>query len=108
MLFPSTTAATFLIYINLADADGFVWAALSGAGRVVRIHPTLGHVDFIVHLPVKSPTSCTFGGRNLDTLFITTRGPDGGGLYSLQMPHGIRGLAEPELQLEDSTSIMAM
>merc|ERR1712238_287356 len=28
------------------------------------------------HLPVKSPTSCTFGGIDLDELFITTRGPD--------------------------------
>ena len=46
--------------------------------------------------PVSSPTSLTFGGDDLATLFITTRGPDGGGLYACEMPFGIKGLAEPE------------
>jgi len=79
------------------DADGGLWMALSGAGMVVRVHPSRpGIVDFVVHLPVKSPTSCTFGGPNLDELFVTTRGPDGGGLYRVKMPFGIRGLPEPE------------
>ena len=78
------------------DADGCIWLALSGAGRVVRVNPSLGAVDFVVHLPVKCPTSCTFGGHNLDELFITTRGPDGGGLYRVKMPFGIKGLPEPE------------
>jgi triosephosphate isomerase len=81
------------------DADGGLWIALSGASRVVRVDPSTGRVDFVVHLPVKSPTSCTFGGPNLDELFITTRGPDGGGLYRVKMPYGIRGLPEPEFQV---------
>ena len=76
------------------DADGGLWIALSGAGRVVRVDPALGQVTMIVHLPVKSPTSCTFGGQWLDELFITTRGPDGGGLYSVKIP-GVKGLPEP-------------
>jgi len=79
------------------DADGGLWMALSGAGMVVRVHPSRpGIVDCVVHLPVASPTSCTFGGKGLDELFITTRGPDGGGLYRVKMPFGIRGLPEPE------------
>jgi len=79
------------------DADGGLWMAISGAGMVVRVHPSSpGIVDYIVHLPVKSPTSCTFGGIDLDELFITTRGPDGGGLYRVKMPFGIKGLPEPE------------
>jgi len=78
------------------DADGFLWIALSGAGRVMRVDPSTGRVDMVVHLPVDCPTSCTFGGPNLDELFITTRGPDGGGLYRVKMPYGIKGLAEPE------------
>eukprot|EP00535_Pseudo-nitzschia_heimii_P000348 CAMPEP_0197187052 /NCGR_PEP_ID=MMETSP1423-20130617/15131_1 /TAXON_ID=476441 /ORGANISM="Pseudo-nitzschia heimii, Strain UNC1101" /LENGTH=721 /DNA_ID=CAMNT_0042638529 /DNA_START=201 /DNA_END=2366 /DNA_ORIENTATION=+ len=79
------------------DADGGLWVALSGAGMVVRIDPSNpGVVDHVVHVPVKSPTSCTFGGPDLDELFITTRGPDGGGLYRVKMPFGIRGLPEPE------------
>lgn len=63
--------------------------------QVIRISPA-GVVDKIVELPVKSPTSCTFGGQDLDTLYITTRGPDGGGLYAVTLPDGIRGQVEPE------------
>lgn len=46
---------------------------------------------------------CTFGGPNLDSLFITTRGSggtDGGGLYQVKIP-GIRGLPEPEFRVND-------
>lgn len=85
----------FVLYI-FTDAEGYLWAALSGASRVVRIDPDTGVVDIVVHLPVTCPTSVTFGGGDLDELFITTRGPDGGGLYRVKMPFGIRGLPEPE------------
>lgn len=86
------------------DSEGCIWIALSGAGRVVRVVPSTGDIDYIVHLPVKSPTSCTFGGHDLDELFITTRGPDGGGLYRLKMPFGIRGLPEPEFKVSPNHS----
>ena len=86
---------------TITDADGFLWVALSGAARVVRIDPRSGVVDMVVHLPVSSPTSCTFGGQDLDELFITTRGPDGGGIYSLKLPFGIRGLPEPEFKVAE-------
>lgn len=82
------------------DADGYIWIALSGAGRVMRVDPSTGRVDMVVHLPVACPTSCTFGGPDLDVLFITTRGPDGGGLYRVKMPYGIKGLAEPEFLVD--------
>jgi triosephosphate isomerase len=82
------------------DADGCIWIAMSGAGRVVRVVPWTQQVDYVVHLPVKSPTSCTFGGADLDELFITTRGPDGGGLYRVKMPFGIHGLPEPEYKID--------
>lgn len=39
------------------DADGGLWMALSGAGRVVRVDPSTGKITHAVHLPVKSPTS---------------------------------------------------
>jgi triosephosphate isomerase len=81
------------------DAQGFIWAAISGAGRVVRIDPSTGTVDMVVHLPVKCPTSVTWGGKDLDELFITTRGPDGGGVYRVKVPFGIQGLAEPEFKV---------
>jgi triosephosphate isomerase len=91
------------------DADGGLWMAISGAGLVVRVHPSLpGIVDYVVHLPVKSPTSCTFGGIDLDELFITTRGPDGGGLYRVKMPFGIRGLPEPEFGSSSGSGTVPM
>ncbi|GFH48107.1 hypothetical protein CTEN210_04583 [Chaetoceros tenuissimus] len=86
------------------DSDGFLWIALSGSGRVIRVNPQSGHVDTIVHLPVSSPTSCTFGGEDLDELFITTRGPDGGGLYRVKVP-GIKGLPEPEFSINSLQSV---
>lgn len=81
------------------DSDGFLWAALSGAGRVVRIDPSTGTLNCIVHVPVQCPTSCTFGGPDLDELFITTRGPDGGGIYRIKLPHGMKGLPESEFEI---------
>jgi len=53
------------------DADGGVWVALFGAGRVQRFRPD-GSEDVSVELPVSEVTSCTFGGPGLDTMFITT------------------------------------
>jgi len=84
------------------DAAGFIWMALSGAGRVIRVDPSTGKVDVVVHLPVKCPTSCTFGGEDLDTLFITTRGPDGGGVFRVKLPFGIKGLPEPCFKVLDN------
>ena len=53
------------------DAQGFIWSALYGGGRVVRYSPA-GAVERVVELPVPCPTSCIFGGDNLDVLYITT------------------------------------
>jgi sugar lactone lactonase YvrE len=89
----------FGINFNSTDADGFVWVALSGSSRVVRINPMNGCIDMTVRLPVSSPTSLTFGGPMLDELFITTRGPDGGALYRVKLPYGIHGLAEAEYRI---------
>jgi sugar lactone lactonase YvrE len=53
------------------DADGYLWVAGYGSGRVRRVSPN-GELDGIVELPVSNVTSCTFGGPGLDELFITT------------------------------------
>ena len=73
------------------DADGMIWVALNGAGRVVRIDPATGAIDLVVHTPgCPTPTSCTFGGPDLDELFITTAArPAGGQLFRAKMPFGI-------------------
>jgi sugar lactone lactonase YvrE len=53
------------------DTDGFVWSNHVGVGRVVRYDPD-GKIERVVQLPVPRATGCTFGGENLDTLYITT------------------------------------
>jgi sugar lactone lactonase YvrE len=53
------------------DADGCMWVAFWG-GSCVRRYDPIGHLMRVVELPVSLVTSCTFGGKDLDQLFITT------------------------------------
>lgn len=53
------------------DSEGCIWTALWGGGAVLRLDPT-GRVVGEVDVPVTQPTSCCFGGPDLDTLFITS------------------------------------
>ena len=53
------------------DAEGGVWVALAGGGAVRRYTPQ-GVLDVVIELPAQKVTACTFGGPNLDQLFITT------------------------------------
>ena len=53
------------------DAEGGVWSAQNGAGRVVRYAPG-GEVTHELEMPVPQPTSCIFGGPDLDVLYVTT------------------------------------
>lgn len=53
------------------DSEGHVWNARYGAGRVIRIAPD-GRVTATVALPATQVTSCTLGGPDLRTLFVTT------------------------------------
>jgi sugar lactone lactonase YvrE len=53
------------------DAEGFLWVCLWDGWAVERFAPD-GRFDRRVELPVAQVTSCTFGGPDLDELFITT------------------------------------
>lgn len=53
------------------DAQGFLWNAQWGGGRLVRYAPD-GRIDLTVPVPVGQPTSCAFGGPGLRTLFVTS------------------------------------
>ncbi len=53
------------------DAEGGVWVALSNGGAVRR-YSADGALDEVVDLPVTKVTACTFGGPELDELYITT------------------------------------
>jgi len=53
------------------DAEGCIWSARYGGGGIARIDPT-GQVERFLRLPVSQVSSCTFGGRDLDVLYVTT------------------------------------
>ena len=53
------------------DSAGYLWNCRFNGGCIVRIAPD-GTVDHIVEMPVQNITTCTFGGPDLKTLFITT------------------------------------
>jgi sugar lactone lactonase YvrE len=52
------------------DAEGGLWVALWGGGAVHRYFD--GRLDQVIKLPVSQPTSCTFGGEDLDELYVTS------------------------------------
>ena len=53
------------------DSDGFLWNCRFGGGCILRLAPD-GTTDRIIDMPVQNITTCTFGGPDLKTLFITT------------------------------------
>jgi len=85
------------------DAAGYLWSAHFDGWRLTRYAPD-GRVDRVVPLPVQRPTSCAFGGPDLDVLYVTSASmrlgfwarraqPAAGGLLALAP--GVRGLPEP-------------
>ncbi|MBK6885417.1 MAG: SMP-30/gluconolactonase/LRE family protein [Tetrasphaera sp.] len=80
------------------DAEGGIWVALNGAGRVVRLDPGTTQITEVVTVTPRQSTACTFGGPNLDILYITTSrenlpadaDPAAGSLYAVTP--GVRGL----------------
>jgi len=79
------------------DSAGFLWNCRWGGGCIVRIAPG-GAIDRVIEMPVRNITSCTFGGEELRTLFITTASLDApqnrlaGSLFALEAP--VPGLPE--------------
>ncbi|MEH2137521.1 SMP-30/gluconolactonase/LRE family protein [Nostoc sp.] len=53
------------------DSEGHIWSAMWGGWCVIRFNPK-GKEILRIKLPVQLPTSCTFGGEDLRTLYITT------------------------------------
>jgi sugar lactone lactonase YvrE len=89
------------------DSEGCIWSARYQGSCVARITPQ-GKVDRIVQLPASQVTSCTLGGLDLRTLYITTARqklspadldsqPLAGGLFAVRVDVG--GLPEPRFTL---------
>lgn len=88
------------------DAEGFLWNAQWGLGRVLRYAPD-GGVDRVIDVPAAQPTRPAFGGARLDTLYITSARdglsadalaaqPLAGALFAAES--GVPGLPEPRFR----------
>lgn len=84
------------------DSEGCLWIAFWDGWCVRRYSPDGDWIETI-KVPVQRPTSCTFGGRDLDRLYISSASrdldeqalrmqPNAGALFMV-IP-GVRGLAE--------------
>jgi sugar lactone lactonase YvrE len=82
------------------DAEVGVWSNIVGLGQIRRYDPE-GKLERMVTLPVSRATDCTFGGPDLDTLYVTTAretltpeelsaAPLSGSLFAVDC--GVRGL----------------
>lgn len=80
------------------DADGRVWTAVIGGGRVECWSPE-GTLEEVVEVGARKVTACAFGGAGLDELYITTsregmtdgEDPAAGSLFAARP--GVRGKA---------------
>lgn len=54
------------------DVEGKLWVAHWDGWCICRWDPVTGKLIQKVGFPVGRPTSCAFGGRNLDTLYVTS------------------------------------
>jgi len=84
------------------DSEGYLWIAFWGGWCLRRYSPDGEWVETI-KMPVQRPTSCAFGGRDLDRLYVTSASigldddalemqPNAGGLF--MFTPGVRGLAD--------------
>ncbi len=54
------------------DSEGFLWNCRVAGGACLARYTPNGQLDRIVELPCSWPTSCSFGGPDLRSLFITS------------------------------------
>jgi xylono-1,5-lactonase len=93
------------------DSKGCLWSTHWGGARINRYTPE-GQLDRVIEMPVKSPTSCAFGGPDMRTLFVTSASidfvdgkwvyldeagfrsdPNAGAIFAIDV--GVDGLPEP-------------
>lgn len=78
-----------------SDMQGNLWVAMWGGARVTKWDPTTGQLLEQIPVPAKNVSSCVFGGKDLNELYITSarkgldedtlkQYPLTGGLFRLQ------------------------
>ena len=79
------------------DSQGYLWSARCFGSKVVRYSPD-GAEERHIHIPTRNVTSLTFGGDNLDDLYVTTaagsgKPPDSSAGALFKLKPGISGMA---------------
>jgi L-arabinonolactonase len=88
------------------DIEGYFWVAVWGAWEVRRYDPD-GRLEQTVRMPVQQPSCPMFGGKDLDTIYVTSASkglsekqvleqPQAGSLFAFQP--GVKGLPEMRFQ----------
>ncbi|KAL0839402.1 hypothetical protein ABMA28_016127 [Loxostege sticticalis] len=86
------------------DADGNLWVAVVNGSCIIQIDPRSGKVLKKVPIPALQVTSVTFGGPNLDDLFVTSGNIDGeqkppGGSIFMVTGLGVKGTPNVNVKL---------
>lgn len=89
---------------STVDSEGYLWNCRHGGGCIVRLSPE-GEVDQVVEIPAVNVTSCTFGGADRRTLYVTSASLGapagdrlGGSLFALETE--VAGQPENRLKLK--------
>ena len=89
---------------SAVDSEGYLWNCRFSGNCIVRVAPD-GKIDRVVEMPVKNITTCTFGGADRQTLFVTTasaEAPRGdrlaGSLFAIRTD--VKGQPENRFSLE--------
>ncbi len=85
------------------DKDGYLWNCRYGGGCIVRVSAN-GKVDQTIEMPVKNITNCTFGGDDLNVLYVTTAASSerlSGSLFKMETQ--VQGVPENRLKLSADT-----
>jgi len=85
------------------DTDGNIYVATFNGHTIYKVDPTTGKVLLEIKFPCKQITSATFGGPNLDILFVTTSSrfgePDPAGTTYKVTGLGAKGFPNPNLKI---------
>jgi sugar lactone lactonase YvrE len=83
---------------STVDSEGYLWNCRYGGHCIVRVAPD-GVIERVIEMPVSNVTTCTFGGPDLTTLYVTSAAlgaPPGerfaGGLFTIET--NVKGQAE--------------
>lgn len=92
------------------DAEGMLWVGMWNGNAVARFNPDTGKLLSRIDVPAHNVTSCAFGGKNLETLYITTASVDMTEEEQLKFPKagsvfktvpGVKGVKSSFFKLEE-------